>query len=376
MYATQPLLPQLRAEFNTTQAHAAATISTLTLGVAIAAPFVGAFADAAGRKYVIVASTLVLAALTFAASTSTSIGHLIAWRFAQGLVMPGIFATTLAYVAEEFPGSLSGRAFGAYIGGNVLGGFGGRYIGALAGGAYGWAGAFDVLAAVTLAGGLITIVFLPPAKHFRRAASTSPRAVLAAARALFTNTTMVATYAIGACLLFTLVGAFTFATFYLAEPPFSLSTQALGNVFIVYLAGVFAAPLSGFSVDRWGNRVVIACALAVSAGGMLLTLAHSLVWVITGLGLAATGIFIAQAAAVGVVGKVAGGNRSSASAWYLSLYYAGGSLGAIVPAWTWARGGWVPTVWLIVGVIVLAIAIAWTAWRHIPRAANVPSAVF
>ena len=45
--------------------------------------------------------------------------------------MPAVFAVTLAYVAEEFPPEVGGQAIGAYIGGNVVGGFLGRYLTAI-----------------------------------------------------------------------------------------------------------------------------------------------------------------------------------------------------------------------------------------------------
>jgi MFS family permease len=131
MYATQPLLPQLRIDFHANEAHVAATISALTFAVALAAPFVGPLADAVGRKRVIVTAIFALALVTFGASHARGIGELIAWRFAQGLVMPGIFATTLAYIAEEFPADIAGSGVAAYIGGNVFGGWAGRYLSAL-----------------------------------------------------------------------------------------------------------------------------------------------------------------------------------------------------------------------------------------------------
>ena len=68
MYATQPLLPDLRAEFHTGEAAVGATISVLTFACALAAPFVGPLADAIGRKRVIVSAILGLALVTFAAA--------------------------------------------------------------------------------------------------------------------------------------------------------------------------------------------------------------------------------------------------------------------------------------------------------------------
>ena len=54
---------------------------------------------------------------------------------------------------------------------------------------------------------------------------------------LLRNPQLVATYAVGFCVLFTQVAMFTYVTFHLAAPPFSLSTVALGWLFVVYLVG-------------------------------------------------------------------------------------------------------------------------------------------
>jgi predicted MFS family arabinose efflux permease len=368
MYATQPLLPQLRIDFHANEAHVAATISALTFAVALAAPFVGPLADAVGRKRVIVTAIFALALVTFGASHARGIGELIAWRFAQGLVMPGIFATTLAYIAEEFPADIAGSGVAAYIGGNVFGGWAGRYLSALVAAHATWQAAFVALGALNIAGGLIVLALLPASKRFVRRASA--RTALLAIRGFLSDPHMLATYGVGASILFTLVAAFTFATFYLAGPPFSLDTTQLGNVFCVYLAGVVATPLSGRSIDRFGSRFTILVALGVSAAGILATLAHALAVVIAGLALMSTGIFVAQAASQGYIGRIAGASRSTAAALYLSFYYVGGGLGAIVPASTWTHGGWAPTVALILAVLALAAAFVVAGWGGGGRSAE------
>jgi YNFM family putative membrane transporter len=361
MYATQPLLPQLQADFHATEAHVAATVSALTLAVAIAAPFVGPLADAVGRKRVIVTAIFALAVVTFFASRAHGIGELIAWRFVQGLMMPGIFATTLAYIAEEFPAEAAGRGVAAYIGGNVFGGWAGRFFSAFVVAHGTWQDAFLALGGLNIVGGLIVLTLLPSSQRFVR--RTSITQAFSAIGGFFTDSRMLATYGVGGSILFTLVAAFTYATFYLARPPFSLTTGELGNVFCVYLMGVVATPLSGRLIDRYGSRFTILLALGASAAGILATLAPVLAVVVAGLAVMSTGVFVAQAASQGYVGQIAGANRSTAAAFYLTVYYLGGSLGATLPAWTWTHGGWLPTVALVVAVQAAAAALAFFGWQ-------------
>ena len=55
--------------------------------------------------------------LAIMAATSVTLPQLVAWRFVQGIVTPGIFAVTMAYIHEEWPAARAGRATAAYIGG-------------------------------------------------------------------------------------------------------------------------------------------------------------------------------------------------------------------------------------------------------------------
>jgi len=361
MYATQPLLPSLRQTFGADEAAVGATISALTFACALAAPFVGPLADALGRKRVIVGAIFVLALVTFAAAGARSLHALVLWRFAQGLCMPAVFAVTLAYIAEEFPPQVGGRAIGAYIAGNVLGGFLGRWIAALVTARWDWQAAFVVLGALNVGGGVLVLLALPGARHFRRQSSAidAVRAMGRFAR----HPTLLATYVVGGSVLFTLTAAFTFATFYLAAPPFALPTFALGNVFAVYLLGVVATPFAGRLIDRLGHRATLLIALATSAAGIVLTLIPRLPVVVLGLGLVSTGVFAAQAASQGYIGVVARERRSTAAALYLTVYYTAGALGALVPALFWARGGWPATVALIVAVQLVTAVVAALGWR-------------
>jgi predicted MFS family arabinose efflux permease len=362
MYATQPLLPELRAEFHTGEAAVGATISALTFACALAAPFVGPLADAVGRKRVIVGAILGLALVTFAAAGAHTLHELLVWRFVQGLFMPAVFAVTLAYIGEEFPPSVGGRAIGAYIAGNVLGGFLGRYVAALVADRWDWHAAFVVLGCMNLAGAAFVWIALPRAQRFMR--QRSARDAFSAVGRFLRDPQLLATYAVGGSVLFSLVAAFTFATYHLASPPFNLGTVALGNVFFVYLVGVVATPLAGRVIDRVGHRTALLLAMAVSAAGMLLTLIPSIATIVTGLALMSTGVFASQAASQGYIGVVARERRSTAASLYLTAYYTAGGLGAVLPAAIWARGGWPATVALILAVQAVGAALAAVFWTE------------
>src|SRR5271166_1328286 len=162
-------------------------------------------------------------------------------------------------------------------------------------------------------------------------------------------------------VLFCLVGAFTYANFYLALPPYHLNAQDLGSIFFVYLLGVGITPLSGRFLDRYGMRPTAMGAFCLAAGGLLLTMTRPLPLIIVGLALFSSGIFIFQAVGTVQTGIVAGKARSSAAGLYVTFYYVGGSLGAIVTGWTWTSGGWPACAYLLMNVAVLALLMAFAS---------------
>jgi MFS transporter, YNFM family, putative membrane transport protein len=362
LYATQPLLPMFAHVFAASKAAVALTISASTLGVAFSAPWMGAFVQRLSRKRVIVTSAFVLSIPTLLAATSPSLHALIGWRLAQGIVLPGIFTATIAYITEEWPASRVPQVMSIYISGTVLGGFIGRIIAGFAAEHIGWRSAFLFLGAVILAGSGVIARYLPHERtaHSRSAASSSysPRI-----RTLF-RARLVAVYAVGFNILFALVAIFTYITFHLSAPPFLLGTAALSSLFVVYLVGLIATPLAGVLLGRIGLRQGFVIATALSLTGVLLTLQMHLAPILIGLTLCSSGVFICQAAATSHLRVAAPPHvRTFAAGLYLSAYYLGGTVGGELPSAIWSRAGWPGCVALVAALQCVTLAIAWFGWE-------------
>jgi len=363
VYATQALLPMLASVFHASALHASLTVTATTVAVALGAPAIGLLAERIGRKVVIVTAIFALAVPTLLAATAGGLNSLIGWRFVQGLIMPGIIAVTMAYVAEEWPAGRTGAAMSAYVSGNVLGGVTGRLMSGWIAGRFGWNYAFLVLGLIDLAGGAVVLTALPPSGKVARPGklSTSVREM---ARHL-SNRKLLAAFASGFNILLALVAAFTYVTFHLASPSFGLGPAALGSLFLVYLVGVVVTPIGGRFIDRRGQRHAMLIALTLAITGILLTLIPSLIAIMAGLALCSSGIFVCQAATASHMGIVAGKARASASGLYASFYYAGGAAGAFIPGLFWKLGGWPATVGFIVVVLMVTAGIAGRAWNRV-----------
>jgi len=365
LYAPQPLLPLLSKVFNASKAEIGLTITATTMAVAILAPIVGTLADLVGRKRIIVTAMFGIAVPTFLSAHSVTLHELIVWRFLQGIFLPGITAVIIAYIAEEWAGMGVGKAISVYVSGTVLGGFTGRFLTGLVADHVGWREAFIVLALLNVICGILTWSWLPRSRRFVKV--TNWRGSFEAIGQHLRNTRLIATFGVGFSILFSLLAAFTYVTFYLHDPPFNLGTVALGSIFGVYLLGVVMTPISGIWIDRFGTRASIVAAMAFSSTGILLTLIHNVYFVIIGLAICSSGIFMAQSCTNSFIGEAANRSRASATGLYLACYYVGGSAGAVVPARFWAIGGWPACVLLIVAVQSVASALALAFWKHRPE---------
>jgi MFS transporter, YNFM family, putative membrane transport protein len=366
LYATQPLLPLFEQLFHASKAAVGRTVSAATLGVAVSAPLVGALAERVGRRKVIVISIFVLALPTFLAATAGGLSQLVFWRLVQGIVMPGIFAVTIAYIAEEWPAGRAPQVMSIYVTGAVFGGLLGRILTGVAAthhlvplAAPSWRNGFAAIAALDVVFGVLLWRWLP---------HDSPLPVHAAQAgnfaAHFRNPRLLATFAVGFNVLFTLVAAFTYITFYLAAPPFGLSPAQLSMLFLVYLAGLVITPASGMWIARGGSRTVLIAGMVAGIVGVLLTLIPHMLVILCGLTLCSSGVFVCQSASTTYIQREAhSGGRASAAGLYVMFYYIGGSVAGVLPGFLWRFGQWRACVALIVVVQLATVAIAALLWR-------------
>lgn len=363
LYAPQVVMPQLAEAFHVSEAVAASTVGISTLAVAISAPLVGLLSDKMPRKPLLLFAVLALVLPTIMLVLSDSLTEILVWRFFQGVFLPAIFSATVAYISEEWPATEASGVMGYYIAGSALGGFAGRFVTALMTDHFGWKSGSLALTLVTLLCALAIWKWLPAGGE-RRAAQANHVSALEGLRRHLTDPALVATYAIGFSVLFSMVATFTYVNFHLAQPPYSMSVSALGMIFLVYPIGAFVTPASGFLIRRLGRRGTILLALSTSATGLLATLGPGLAPVVVGLAMFVTGVFVAQTSATGFVGQRAKTARTTAVGVYVCCYYLGGSAGAEVPGLTvWHAAGWPGCVALVIAVLAGAVGLAWWAWR-------------
>jgi MFS transporter, YNFM family, putative membrane transport protein len=74
---------------------------------------------------------------------------------------------------------------------------------------------------------------------------------------------------------------------------------------------------------------------------------------------------LCQAISTGYVTAIATEGRSSAVGLYVTAFYIGGSMGALLPGLTWAAAGWPACVAMVLAMLAIMAAIAALAYRRV-----------
>ena len=354
VYSVQAILPVLMTDLKATEVQAGMAVGATVLAIALISPFMGMLSDAVGRKPFIASSLLMLALPTALIGMASSIHEVIFWRFLQGVSVPGITVVLIAYISEEYSSRLT-TMMSLYVSGTVLGGFSGRFFAGHLEHFIGWRYGYIVMAICTLIGAIWAYKSLYRSQNF--IISENFRTAFATLFSHTKNLHVICSGFLGACVLFSLVGCFTFINLHLSESPYLLTPADLANIFAIYLIGMVITPLSTRVVIRFGMTSTILLAILVSITGLLMTLFMPLGIVIMGLTLMSSGVFITQSATISYLTSHVSEGRSLASGLYYMGYYGGGFIGAWACALAYAQGKWLWTVGLILVVQLIALGV-------------------
>lgn len=346
MYSTQPVLPQIGRDFHVDAATAGLTMLAVTFALALASLSAGRIADRLGSRRVMVTCGIALFVLSVLAAFAPTFPILVGIRAAQGLVVPGIIVSGLAFLHNDLPASWRGRVSGVYIATNTIGGLVGRLGVGLLVEAITWRGGLLFVAGVVALGTIILIVGMPrtPAGAHSAQASASEQAEPAHVPVRTIAARLWWAPLIGGTVFFPFLCVFTFMPYRLEGAPFNFSPAHANLFYLVYILGAGASLASGQISDRIGRRPTIHVALFLTAIGLALSLLSVFVAALAALAIIAIGSLAAHATANASVSDGANDLGPRARATALSLYstgfYIGGGLGAFVPGFGWENFGW------------------------------------
>lgn len=358
MYCVQPLLPLFADHFNVSPAQSSLSLSLTTGLLALAIFLVGFWSSRLPRKSVMAASLFASGVLTLAVAATPDWHALLAVRALQGLVLGGVPAVAMAYLAEEVSSADLGFAMGLYIGGSAFGGMMGRVITGLVADHSDWRVALVVVGVVGVLSAVLFVLALPASRHFKPQKGGGWAAARQGFATHLVDPNLLSLFALGFLLMGGFVTVYNYAGFRLMAPPYLLSQTLISAIFTVYLVGIFASALFGRLADRYGRGAMLCTGVGTMLVGLLLTVAANLVIMVAGVVVLTFGFFAAHSVASGWVGRLARGYKAQAASLYLLAYYLGSSVLGSVGGKCWEWAGWGGVVGLIGAFLVLSVVLS------------------
>ncbi|MDQ0010421.1 YNFM family putative membrane transporter [Luteibacter jiangsuensis] len=367
LYCVQPLMPAFSRAFNVDAAASSLSLSLTTGVMAVGMLFAGAMSDAWGRKPIMLVSLLgssILVLLTAMAPNWTS---LLVLRAMLGLTLAGLPAVAMTYLSEEVHGESIGYAMGLYIGGNAIGGMSGRILSGLAADHASWRVAVGMIGVLGLVAAFLVARGLPPSLHFQKRRA-HPRALAEAFGTLWHDKGLPWLFAEGFLLMGAFVTIYNYVGYRLLAPPFSLSQSHVGAIFMVYLVGVIGSAWIGSIAGKLGRRRVLWSTLVMMLAGVVLTASGSLWAIVAGIAVMTFGFFGGHSIASSWVGNRAPSAKAHASSFYLFSYYMGSSIAGSLGGIAWTHAGWSGVAGYVAALVLLGLGIALKLRRLTPLA--------
>jgi YNFM family putative membrane transporter len=354
LYAPQPVLPQLAAQYHLDPGGAALAVSVATGALAIAVLPIAALSEVVGRRPVIVTSVVASVVFGLLLPLMPTYPALLVLRALQGIAIAGFPGVAAAYLAERLGRAGVAAAVGAMIAGNTVGGMLGRLSTGFSAGPLGWRGALYVVAGLGAVCAAITVVTLPPGTTRGNAQLKTVAAGLVTA---VRRPVLLAQYAVALLAMGSFVALYNAAGFRLTGDPLNLSPAIASLVFLAYATGSVSSAAAGRLVARVGRRRAVIGSLLLMAAGAALTLPDSLPLVIAGFLVLTCAFFAAHAVANGWAAADAPEDaRGQVGGMYTATYYLGSSVGGAAGAYVYGHAGWGWLIALVAVWLLLAAA--------------------
>jgi YNFM family putative membrane transporter len=359
------VLPVIQQEFAVTASVASMSVSLVILGMALTTVPFGMLADRHSIRPLILVGGVTVAAASLVCAATQSFALLIAMRMIQGLCIPALTSCVAAYLSRAVAPRRLNVVMGMYVSATVAGGLGGRLLGGWIHPPLHWRYAFVTSGVLLLLATLGCAATLkdrrPPSQHRRPAlrvrellARPPVRRALAAA--------------FGAFGAFSTL--FNYFPFYLAAPPWQLSTATITSLYLAYVIGLLMGPLAGRLSNRVGNARVMIGGVGVFAVALTATLLPSLPGLVLSLLGTCAGFFAIHAAAVGSLNRALTTDRGKGNALYTLSYYVGGVAGITVGGFLYTRVGWIMVIAWCIALLMLPLAAALSGLRSTSREAK------
>lgn len=256
-----PLIPVVVPVLGMNMSQAGAFMSAFYIGYVITQIPAGILGDRFGVRYILGFSLILEGVSTSSLGWIGSYESGFALRIVAGLGAGAVFASCSLSLVEWVPPRERGRAFGVLLAAPSGGILVTNIIVPHLNGWIGWQGAFRSVGLLTIAAGILVLIFMRSAGTLKAGSKT----LLGGFGVMLKSPALVLTALSGFCLMWLELSTATWANAHIKRLGFSVSSA--GFVMTIYAIGGVMAPLvSGLVSDWTGQRkwlVIVAYALAV-----------------------------------------------------------------------------------------------------------------
>lgn len=367
-YYAQPLLETIATNFSLSVNQAGFIVTAAQLGYAVGLMFLVPLGDMFERRGLIVGMTLLAAGGMLITAMSQNLTMMII-----GTALTGLFSV-VAQLLVPLAATLAapekrGKVVGIIMSGLLLGILLARTVAGALATLGGWRTIYWVASALMFIMALVLWRCLP---RYKQHTGLNYGQLLGSIFALFIHTPVLRTRALLGALSFANFSVlWTSMAFLLAAPPFGYSEATIGLFGLVGAAGALMATKAGQLADKGKARVT------TSAGLVLLLLSwlpiafgqHSIIALIIGIIVLDLAVQAVHVTNQSVMYRMMPEARNRLTAGYMTSYFIGGALGALISAAAYQHAGWygVSTAGL---VLCLLNIVTWLVGKRSDQPAN------
>jgi predicted MFS family arabinose efflux permease len=339
IYYCQPLIVLIGKDFHVPGSTAGSIAFYTQAGYALGLLFFVPLGDKVERKSQIVWMTaFAVAALTMAAlSPSLPVLKIASVLIGATSVIPQLILPLAANLASP---TRTGKVIGVVMSGLLIGILLSRTLSGFIGAWLGWRGMFGLAAVLSFILLLIMRSTFPLSRpSFAGSYTTLMRSLLTLAKEQPVLREAAAINALG----FATFGMFwTTMVLHLSGPPFHYNSNLIGLFGLAAAAGALAAPLVGGSADKRNPRIVIGYGLGLLllSFGLLYVWANMVTGMIAGIVLLDLAMQCIHVSNQSRVYALIPGARNRLNTVYMTVSFAGTSLGSAIGLAVWDRAGW------------------------------------
>jgi len=334
-YTPQPLLPYISDKYLVSPTTSALLLTVPFIFLCFSPVFYGALLNRVNARVLLITAVTILAVtqLTFAAANDFK--WLMVSRTIQSLLYPAIFTAAVTYCSKAGPRKNVAHRVSLYVASTIIGGLSGRLASGFITSTYGWPTIFQINTASLL---LCAVLLYFVAEDKSTESKTSGKDAL---RAIISNATFISGYVFIFTTFFAFSATLNALPFRLVEIEPDITPANISLVYSGYILGVIIATNSRRLCDLAGGRVT---AMTVALSGLLVSIVllspANLWWLVLMSFATAACMFMIHSTLSGFLVSLMPEHASMINGLYISIYYAAGALGSILPLSVYHYSGW------------------------------------